>query len=192
MISYFRWMRFSISCPATGVILAASGSRLIAAGAEGARARVRHSDRVCISNQGPGAGRSTSCKTSSNVRQEHHEWAPPIVFALAFGSRWPSSPCCAGDRDPFGVGGLIGAAASRSGHLDRRSAWRCARRLGLVLARLPLQSAISQMAVVPATRPGTEGQAALQEMGDNWISLGRFFGPLRSAVPLVAGFARCR
>jgi hypothetical protein len=43
----------------------------------------------------------------------HKEWAGPIVLLLAFGNRWPSSPCIL----PFwimlvGIGTIIGASDS--------------------------------------------------------------------------------
>jgi membrane protein DedA with SNARE-associated domain len=121
----------------------------------------------------------------------HQEsWAAPIVFVLAFGESLAFvSLLLPATVILFGVGGLIGATgigfwpiwlAAVTGAVfgDWFSYW-----LGYHyqrdIARLwPLSRH-------PALLP--RGEAFFRKWGTVGIFLGRFFGPLRSVVPLVAG-----
>jgi membrane protein DedA with SNARE-associated domain len=94
----------------------------------------------------------------------------------------------------FGVGGLIGAAdmdfwpiwggaAVGAGLGDWLSYW-LGRRYGYAIARIwPLTKR-------PDVLP--RGQAFFGKWGFLGVFVGRFFGPLRSAVPLVAGICGMR
>jgi membrane protein DedA with SNARE-associated domain len=122
--------------------------------------------------------------------REQEIWAAPIVFVLAFGESLAFvSLLLPATVILFGIGGLIGAsgigfwpiwiaAASGAALGDWFSYW-----LGYHykrgIARLwPLSRR-------PDLLP--RGEAFFRKWGTAGIFLGRFFGPLRSAVPLVAG-----
>jgi membrane protein DedA with SNARE-associated domain len=122
--------------------------------------------------------------------REQEIWAAPIVFVLAFGESLAFvSLLLPATVILFGIGGLIGAtgigfwpiwiaAASGAALGDWLSYW-----LGYhyhhEIARLwPLSRH-------PDLLP--RGEAFFRKWGTAGIFLGRFFGPLRSAVPLVAG-----
>jgi membrane protein DedA with SNARE-associated domain len=122
--------------------------------------------------------------------REHESWAAPVVFILAFGESLAFiSLLLPATAILFGAGGLIGAtgiglwpiwlaAALGAAFGDWVSYW-----LGFHykhgIARLwPLSRN-------PALLP--RGEAFFRKWGVAGIFLGRFFGPLRSAVPLVAG-----
>jgi membrane protein DedA with SNARE-associated domain len=122
--------------------------------------------------------------------REHESWAAPVVFILAFGESLAFiSLLLPATAILFGAGGLIGAtgigfwpiwlaAALGAAVGDWVSYW-----LGFHykhgIARLwPLSRN-------PALLP--RGEAFFRKWGVAGIFLGRFFGPLRSAVPLVAG-----
>lgn len=122
--------------------------------------------------------------------REEEGWAAPIIFVLAFGESLAFiSLLLPATFILFGVGGLIGAAG-----IAFWPAWIAAV-LGAVLgdwlsywlgyhykdeiARLwPLSR-------YPDLLP--RGHEFFAKWGTAGIFLGRFFGPLRSAVPLVAG-----
>jgi membrane protein DedA with SNARE-associated domain len=121
---------------------------------------------------------------------DNENWAAPIVFALAFGESLAFvSLVLPATAILFGVGGLIGAtgigfwsiwfaAALGAASGDWVSYW-----LGF-----HYKHAIGQ--VWPLSRhPGllARGEAFFHKWGILGIFLGRFFGPLRSAVPLAAG-----
>jgi len=120
----------------------------------------------------------------------HRDWAAPIVFILAFGESLAFvSLLLPATAILFGVGGAIGATgigfwpiwgAAVGGAIlgDTVSYW-----LGYhyqhAIARLwPLSRN-------PDLLP--RGEAFFRKWGTAGVFLGRFFGPLRSAVPLVAG-----
>ena len=122
--------------------------------------------------------------------REHEIWAAPLVFALAFGESLAFvSLLLPATAVLFGVGGLIGAAGIHFWPI-----WLAAV-LGAALGDwvsywlgFHYQHAIGQ--VWPLSRHPdllTKGEAFFRKWGVFGIFLGRFFGPLRSAVPLVAG-----
>ena len=125
----------------------------------------------------------------------HQAWAPWIVFVLAFGESLAFvSLILPATAILFGVGGLIGAAgigfwplwgAAALGAMlgDWLSYW-FGRRCGHAIARLwPLSRH-------PDLLP--RGEVFFRKWGILGVFIGRFFGPLRSAVPLVAGICMMR
>ena len=125
----------------------------------------------------------------------HQAWAPWIVFVLAFGESLAFvSLILPATAILFGVGGLIGAAgigfwplwgAAALGAMlgDWLSYW-FGRRYGHAIARLwPLSRH-------PDLLP--RGEVFFRKWGILGVFIGRFFGPLRSAVPLVAGICMMR
>lgn len=122
--------------------------------------------------------------------REHEIWAGPIIFVLAFGESLAIvSLVLPGTAILFALGGLIGAA--------RIDFWICwlAATLGAVLGdwvsywlgrhfknRIAL---IWPLSLYPLLLP--RGMAFFHKWGTAGIFLGRFFGPLRSTVPLAAG-----
>ena len=125
----------------------------------------------------------------------HQAWAPWIVFVLAFGESLAFvSLILPATAILFGVGGLIGAAgigfwplwgAAALGAVlgDWLSYW-FGRRYGHDIARIwPLSRH-------PDLLP--RGEVFFRKWGILGVFIGRFFGPLRSAVPLVAGICMMR
>jgi membrane protein DedA with SNARE-associated domain len=125
--------------------------------------------------------------------QEHRAWAPPIVFLLAFGESLAFiSLLLPATIILFALGGLLGAAglafwpvwaAAAVGAIagDWLSYW-----LGY-----HYQHAIAQ--VWPLSRHPQlliRGERIFRRWGVLGVFFGRFFGPLRAAVPLVAGIFR--
>jgi len=123
----------------------------------------------------------------------HELWAPPIVFALAFGESlafvsllipaWAALVGIgvligAGDLSfwPVWIAGSLGAAFG-----DWLSYW-----IGLKLG--PPVAHIWPLSDHPALLP--KGEAFVKRWGAPAIFVGRFFGPLRASVPLVAGIFR--
>ncbi|MCX7381101.1 MAG: DedA family protein [Alphaproteobacteria bacterium] len=120
----------------------------------------------------------------------HEIWAAPIVLALAFGESLafvslvlPSTVML------FAIGGLIGAsgigfwslwAAASLGAIlgDWVSYWLGRRYQRRIAGIWPLTRH-------PALLP--TGEAFFKRWGVMGVFVGRFFGPLRSVVPLVAG-----
>jgi membrane protein DedA with SNARE-associated domain len=122
--------------------------------------------------------------------RDHEIWGGPIVFVLAFGESLAFiSLLLPGTAILFGVGGLIGATS-----IGFWTIWLAAA-LGAALGDwvsywldFHYKHAIGQ--IWPLSRhPGllARGEAFFQKWGVLGIFLGRFFGPLRSAVPLAAG-----
>ena len=120
----------------------------------------------------------------------HQAWALWIVFVLAFGESLAFvSLILPATAILFGVGGLIGAAdigfwplwgAAAPGAVlgDWLSYW-LGYRYNYAIARIwPLSRH-------PDLLP--RGEAFFRKWGILGVFIGRFFGPLRSAVPLVAG-----
>ena len=122
--------------------------------------------------------------------RENAAWAPPIVFALAFGESlafisllipaWGALVAIGallGSSGisfwPVWVAGSLGAACG-----DWLSYW-----IGLKLE-------YSVQHIWPLSRHPNlipRGEAFVKRWGTLGIFIGRFFGPLRAAVPLVAG-----
>ena len=123
----------------------------------------------------------------------HEAWAAPIVFALAFGEllafisllipAWAALVgigvlIASGNLNfwPVWVAGALGAALG-----DWLSYW-----IGLKLG--PPVAHIWPLSRHPALLP--KGEAFMKRWGVLGIFIGRFFGPLRASVPLVAGIFR--
>jgi membrane protein DedA with SNARE-associated domain len=122
--------------------------------------------------------------------RDNAEWAPPIVFALAFGESlafisllipaWSvliaMGALIASSKIsfwPVWVAGSLGAALG-----DWLSYW-----IGLKLEH-------SVAKIWPLSRHADlipRGEAFVKKWGIAGIFIGRFFGPLRASVPLVAG-----
>lgn len=122
--------------------------------------------------------------------REHAAWAPPIVFALAFGESlafislvipaWAALVAIgaliqSGSLGfwPVLIAGALGAASG-----DWLSYW-----IGMKLEH-------SVGKVWPLSRHPDlipRGEAFVKKWGVAAIFIGRFFGPLRASVPLVAG-----
>jgi membrane protein DedA with SNARE-associated domain len=122
--------------------------------------------------------------------RDHEPWAAPIVFLLAFGESLAFiSLLLPATVILFGIGGLIGAtgigfwpiwlAASLGAALGDWLSYWLGYRYKREIARLWPLSRHPDM--IP------RGEAFFRKWGTAGIFLGRFFGPLRSAAPLVAG-----
>jgi membrane protein DedA with SNARE-associated domain len=122
--------------------------------------------------------------------RDHAAWAAPVVFALAFGESlafisllipaWSALIAIGAlitssqiNFWPVWVGGALGAALG-----DWLSYW-----VGLKLERSVAQ--IWPLSRHPDLIP--RGEAFVKRWGVAGIFIGRFFGPLRASVPLVAG-----
>ena len=123
----------------------------------------------------------------------HQAWAAPVVFALAFGESLafislliPAWAALVGigvligsgnlNFWPIWVAGSIGAALG-----DWLSYW-----IGVKLG--PPVAHIWPLSRHPELLP--KGEAFVKRWGVLAIFIGRFFGPLRASVPLVAGIFR--
>lgn len=122
--------------------------------------------------------------------QQHQAWASPLVFALAFGESLALiSLLLPATAILLGAGGLIGAAG-----LSFWPIWTAAV-AGAVLGdavsywiAYHFQDAVGR--IWPLSRHPDllpRGHAFFQRFGFGSVFLGRFFGPLRSVMPLVAG-----
>lgn len=122
--------------------------------------------------------------------REHESWAPPIVFALAFGESLafiallvPATVIL------WGIGALVGASG-----IDFWPLWLAAS-LGAALGDwvsywlgYHYHERIARM--WPLSRNPellTRGRAFFDKWGIAGVFFGRFFGPLRATVPLAAG-----
>src|SRR5579862_8245718 len=120
----------------------------------------------------------------------HAVWAPPIVFALAFGESlafisllipaWGALVAIGALIGPSGINfwqvWLAGAFGAALG--DWLSYW----------VGLKLEYRVAQMWPLsrhPELIP--RGEAFMKKWGVPGIFIGRFFGPLRAVVPLIAG-----
>jgi membrane protein DedA with SNARE-associated domain len=123
----------------------------------------------------------------------HEAWAAPIVFALAFGESlafisllipaWAALVgigvlIASGNLNfwPIWVAGSVGAALG-----DWLSFW-----IGIKLG--PPVAHIWPLSRHPQLLP--KGEIFVKRWGPLAIFIGRFFGPLRASVPLVAGIFR--
>lgn len=122
--------------------------------------------------------------------QQHQSWAPAVVFALAFGeSLAVISLLLPATVILLGASGLIGAAG-----LSFWPVWTAAV-AGAVLGDAAsywlayhFQEDVGR--IWPLSRHPDllpRGHAFFQRWGVLGVFLGRFFGPLRAVVPLVAG-----
>jgi len=130
-----------------------------------------------------------------NFVANHQAWAPAIVFVLAFGESLAFvSLLLPATAILLGVGGLIGAAdmalwpiwcaaALGAAFGDWLSYWFGARYSYAIAHMWPLSRD-------PALLP--RGEAFFRKWGMLGVFFGRFFGPLRSIVPLVAGICGMR
>jgi membrane protein DedA with SNARE-associated domain len=122
--------------------------------------------------------------------KEHEVWAAPIVFALAFGESLaflslliPAWAALVGigvliassglSFWPVWVAGAVGAALG-----DWLSYW-----VGVKMG--PAVAQVWPLSRSPELLP--KGQRFVEKWGVLAIFIGRFFGPLRASVPLVAG-----
>jgi membrane protein DedA with SNARE-associated domain len=122
--------------------------------------------------------------------RDHEVWAAPVVFALAFGESlafisllipaWGAlvamgALISAGDIAfvPVWVAGSLGAALG-----DWLSYWIGLKFKTSIATMWPLSR---HPEMIP------KGEAFIQRFGVLAIFIGRFFGPLRASVPLVAG-----
>ena len=122
--------------------------------------------------------------------QEHHAWAAPVIFVLAFGESlalvsllFPATVVLFGIGALVGAGGLefwpLWAAAAIGAALGDSVSYWLGARYGQAIFRLwPLSRH-------PELLP--RGMAFFGRWGAASVFLGRFFGPLRASVPLVAG-----
>jgi len=122
--------------------------------------------------------------------QSHSAWAAPIVFILAFCESFAFvSLIVPATVILFGIGGLIGASG-----IDFWPIWITAV-LGAVAGdwlayALAFRFKAKIAHVWPLSRDPKllgHGAAFFQRWGTLAVFVGRFFGPLRAAVPLVAG-----
>ena len=122
--------------------------------------------------------------------REHSVWAAPIVFALAFGESLAFiSLLIPAWGALVAIGALIG-----SGGISFWPVW-IAGALGAAFGDwlsywigLKLEHSVAQ--VWPLSRHPQlipRGEAFVKKWGAAGIFIGRFFGPLRASVPLVAG-----
>ena len=108
----------------------------------------------------------------------HEAWAAPVVFALAFGESLAFiSLLIPAWAALVGIGVLIG-----SGDLNFWPVW-VAGSLGDKLG--PPVAHMWPLSRHPTLLP--KGEAFVKRWGVLAIFIGRFFGPLRASVPLVAG-----
>ena len=128
--------------------------------------------------------------TVANFLKDNESWAPAVVFALAFGESFVFvSLLLPATAVLFAAGGLVGAA-----DIAFWPIWTAAA-LGAVLGDWAsywlgyhYKEAIGRM--WPLSRdPGLmrKGHALFTKWGVLGVFFGRFFGPLRSVMPLVAG-----
>ena len=120
----------------------------------------------------------------------HAAWAPPIVFALAFGESLAFISLLI---PAWSALVAIGALLSTSG-INFWPVW-IAGSLGAALGDwlsywIGLKLEYSVQHIWPLSRhPGLipRGEAFVKKWGIPGVFIGRFFGPLRASVPLVAG-----
>lgn len=131
-----------------------------------------------------------TASTVAEFVRDHQMWAPPIVFGLAFAESLAFvSLVVPAWGALIAIGALIGgnglsfwpvwiAGALGAAFGDWLSYW-----IGLKLEHAVAR--IWPLSRHPELIP--RGEAFVKKWGALGIFLGRFFGPLRAAVPLVAG-----
>jgi membrane protein DedA with SNARE-associated domain len=122
--------------------------------------------------------------------RDHAEWAAPVVFALAFGE----SLAFISLLIPAWAALVAMGALIKSGGLNFWPLW-IAGALGAAMGDwlsywigLKLEYSVAHMWPLsrhPELIP--RGEAFVKKWGIPGIFIGRFFGPLRASVPLVAG-----
>ena len=120
----------------------------------------------------------------------HEAWAAPIVLVLAFGESLAFvSLLLPATVILFGVGGLVGASGIAFWPLAAAAAIGAA--LGDWISYwLGFHYKAQIAALWPLSRHPTlipRGEAFFARWGTAGVFFGRFLGPLRAAVPLVAG-----
>jgi membrane protein DedA with SNARE-associated domain len=127
---------------------------------------------------------------STEFVRDHGEWAAPIVFALAFAESLAFiSLLVPAWAALVGIGALIS-----SGGVNFWPVWIAAS-LGAALGDwlsywIGLKLEYSVQHIWPLSRHPDlipRGEAFVKTWGIPGIFIGRFFGPLRASVPLVAG-----
>ncbi len=119
------------------------------------------------------------------------QWAAPIVFALAFGESLAFISLLV---PAWGALVAIGALIESGGieflaGVGRGLARRRLRRLAVLLDRAQART-FGVAKIWPLSRHPDlipRGEAFVKKWGILGIFIGRFFGPLRASVPLVAG-----
>ncbi|MBI3704742.1 MAG: DedA family protein [Rhizobiales bacterium] len=122
--------------------------------------------------------------------RENAAWAPPIVFALAFGESLAFISLLI---PAWGALVAIGALIGSSG-IDFWPIWIAAS-LGAAMGDwlsywIGLKLEYSVQHIWPLSRHPNlipRGEAFMKKWGVPGIFIGRFFGPLRASVPLIAG-----
>jgi membrane protein DedA with SNARE-associated domain len=122
--------------------------------------------------------------------RDHAAWAPPIVFGLAFAESLAFISLLV---PAWGALVAIGALAA-AGHLDVFSIW-IAGSLGAACGDwlsywIGLKLEYSVQHIWPLSRHPDlipRGERFMKRWGVPGIFIGRFFGPLRAVVPLIAG-----
>jgi membrane protein DedA with SNARE-associated domain len=124
------------------------------------------------------------------VVRDHAAWAPPIVFVLAFAESLAFISLLV---PAWGVLVAIGAL-SAAGHLNLWAVWiasslgaACGDWLSYWIGR-KLEYSVAHM--WPLSRHPDlipRGERFVKRWGVLGIFIGRFFGPLRAVVPLIAG-----
>jgi membrane protein DedA with SNARE-associated domain len=122
--------------------------------------------------------------------KEHHVWAAPVVFVLAFSESFAFiSLIVPATAILFAVGGLIAAA-----NLDFWSIWLAATFGATAGDWAAYDIAVRFRDRVAKTWPFSRNPALLArgiEFFRRWgtiaVFIGRFFGPLRAVVPIAAG-----
>ena len=121
----------------------------------------------------------------------HQVWAAPIVFVLCFAESLAFiSLLIPAWGALVGIGALISAERPQLlADLDRGRDRRGARRLAVLLDRPQARKPrLSHVAAVAESRASfRRGEAFIRKWGAFGIFIGRFSGPLRASVPLVAG-----
>jgi membrane protein DedA with SNARE-associated domain len=134
-------------------------------------------------------------ETLVNVVRHHQAWAPAVVFILAFGESLAFvSLLLPATAILLAVGGLIGVA-----DIAFWPIWWAAA-LGAVFGDwfsywLGCRYSYAIARIWPLSRhPGLlpRGESFFRKWGTLGVFIGRFFGPLRSIMPLVAGIFRMR
>jgi membrane protein DedA with SNARE-associated domain len=129
-------------------------------------------------------------ETVLNLVRHHEAWAPAIIFILAFGESLAFvSLLLPATAMLFGIGGMIGVA-----DIAFWPIW-CAAVLGAALGDwfsywLGCRYSYAIARIWPLSRRPDllpRGETFFRKWGTLSVFVGRFFGPFRSIMPLVAG-----